>query len=59
MSTFDRIAVILLHPVAFIRNFVRTIKVMTRKYETTMVTRESDGLVVQMRKPLDPEGIYP
>jgi hypothetical protein len=58
MSSLSTFAVILSHPWAFLSNLVRTIKIMTHNYETFTVIRESDGLEVEMRKPLDPEGLY-
>jgi hypothetical protein len=59
MSIFYEIAVILRHPIAFVRNLVRTFKILSHKYETVTVIRDSDGFVVEMRRPLDPEGISP
>lgn len=46
----------LLHPIAFVRNFIRTIRIMGKTYKTIELERKLDGLVVKMRKPLDPEG---
>ena len=47
---------VLLHPIAFVRNLIRTIRLMGKTYKDVELEREMDGLVVKMRKPLDPEG---
>jgi hypothetical protein len=46
----------LLHPIAFVRNLIRTIRIMGKTYKDVELEREMDGLVMKMRKPLDPEG---
>jgi hypothetical protein len=58
MAVIQRAVAILTHPVAFISNLIRTFKLISHKYETTVVRRELDGLEVKMRRPLDPEGTY-
>jgi hypothetical protein len=58
MAFIQRAIAILTHPVAFISNLIRTFKLISHRYETTIVRRELDGLEVKMRRPLDPEGIY-
>jgi hypothetical protein len=57
MAPLSTLAVILSHPWAFLSNLVRTIKIIMHSYKTFTVIRESDGLEVEMRKPLDPEGL--
>lgn len=50
--------IILSYPFAFLYNLDRTAKIMAHKYETFNVVRESGGLEVRMRRPLDPEGTH-
>ncbi len=56
MAFLSQLLVMLTHPIAFLDNLIRTLKIMTHKYQTFKVVRDSDGLEVKMRKPLDPEG---
>jgi hypothetical protein len=56
MAFIQRAIAILTHPVAFVSNLIRTFKLISHSYETTVVRRELDGLEVKMRRPLDPEG---
>jgi len=56
MAVLSTLATILLHPRAFLSNLWRTLNIMRNQYQTFPVTRERDGLEVEMRKPLDPEG---
>ena len=53
---FSSILSIVLHPVAFLINLYRTITIASRNHQTFTVKREHDGYIVQMRKPLSPEG---
>jgi hypothetical protein len=57
MGIFSRLRVLLSHPWDFLDTLVRTFRIMAHKYQTFKVPRDSDGLEVKMRRPLDPEGI--
>lgn len=56
MAILSTLATILLHPRAFLDNLWHTLNILRKQYQTFPITRERDGLEVEMRKPLDPEG---